>query len=105
MAVMKFAVGLAAGYVLGTRAGREKYEQILATARKLSSGSGSSAGSDTPTATVTAQPLVAGPSDTAGSAYSTADTTGSAGNSVPRAPRRRTRSTVTTPAVTTDPLA
>ena len=30
------AAGLAAGYVLGARAGREKYEQIAATARKVS---------------------------------------------------------------------
>jgi hypothetical protein len=35
MKIVKFAAGLAAGYVLGTRAGREKYEQIAATARKL----------------------------------------------------------------------
>lgn len=28
--LMKFAVGLAVGYVLGSRAGREKYEQIVA---------------------------------------------------------------------------
>ncbi|MEV6350964.1 hypothetical protein [Actinoplanes sp. NPDC051851] len=36
MKVFKLAVGFAAGYVLGTRAGREKYEQIAATARKAS---------------------------------------------------------------------
>ncbi|GAA2514444.1 hypothetical protein [Pilimelia columellifera] len=30
-----FAVGAAAGYVLGSRAGREKYEQIALTARKF----------------------------------------------------------------------
>ncbi|WP_433828510.1 hypothetical protein ACQP2E_03910 [Actinoplanes sp. CA-015351] len=33
---MKLAAGLAVGYVLGARAGREKYEQIVATARKVS---------------------------------------------------------------------
>ncbi|MEU4245637.1 hypothetical protein [Actinoplanes sp. NPDC026619] len=32
--MIKFAAGLAVGYVLGSRAGREKYEQIVATARK-----------------------------------------------------------------------
>ena len=37
MKVVTFAAGLAAGYVLGTRAGREKYQQIVATARKVSS--------------------------------------------------------------------
>ena len=36
MRLGKLAVGLAAGYVLGARAGREKYEQIAATARKVS---------------------------------------------------------------------
>ncbi|GAA2712319.1 hypothetical protein [Actinoplanes palleronii] len=37
MKMMKLAVGFAAGYVLGTRAGREKFEQIAATARKVGS--------------------------------------------------------------------
>ncbi len=36
MKVFKLAVGFAAGYVLGTRAGRERFEQIAATARKAS---------------------------------------------------------------------
>ncbi|BEL04263.1 hypothetical protein Q0Z83_024540 [Actinoplanes sichuanensis] len=36
MKVLKLAVGFAAGYVLGSRAGREKYEQIAAAARKAS---------------------------------------------------------------------
>jgi hypothetical protein len=35
MAIMKLAAGLAVGYVLGTRAGRGKYEQIAAIARKV----------------------------------------------------------------------
>ena len=30
-----FAIGLAAGYVLGTKAGRQRYEQIKRTARGL----------------------------------------------------------------------
>ncbi|MCY0925737.1 YtxH domain-containing protein [Streptomyces sp. H27-H1] len=30
-----FAVGLAVGYVLGTRAGRERYEQLKKSAREL----------------------------------------------------------------------
>ena len=34
--IAKLAAGLAAGYVLGARAGREKYDQIVAVARKLS---------------------------------------------------------------------
>jgi len=35
MRMLTFAAGLAAGYVLGTRAGREKYEQIAAGARQV----------------------------------------------------------------------
>jgi hypothetical protein len=36
MKVLTLAAGVAVGYVLGTRAGREKYEQIAEGARKLS---------------------------------------------------------------------
>ncbi|WP_327086319.1 YtxH domain-containing protein [Nonomuraea sp. NBC_01738] len=32
---MTFAAGLAVGYVLGSRAGRERYEQIKRTARRV----------------------------------------------------------------------
>lgn len=35
MRLMTLAAGLAVGYVLGTRAGREKYEQIVDNARQL----------------------------------------------------------------------
>jgi hypothetical protein len=35
MKVLTFAAGLAAGYVLGTRAGREKFDQIVTSARKM----------------------------------------------------------------------
>ncbi|MFI7410256.1 YtxH domain-containing protein [Streptomyces sp. NPDC049627] len=31
-----FVIGLAVGYVLGTRAGRERYEQLKKTAREIS---------------------------------------------------------------------
>lgn len=37
MKVIKFATGLAIGYVLGSRAGRDKYQQIVAAARKAGS--------------------------------------------------------------------
>ena len=36
MAILKLAAGVAIGYVLGSRAGRERYEQIAETARKVS---------------------------------------------------------------------
>ncbi|MEU4563188.1 hypothetical protein AB0F72_32825 [Actinoplanes sp. NPDC023936] len=35
MRLVTLAAGFATGYVLGTRAGREKYEQIAATTRKI----------------------------------------------------------------------
>ena len=35
MRLLTLAAGLAAGYVLGTRAGRGKYEQIVEGARQL----------------------------------------------------------------------
>ncbi|SDS39283.1 hypothetical protein [Actinoplanes derwentensis] len=34
MGILKLAAGVAVGYVLGSRAGREKYESIAASARK-----------------------------------------------------------------------
>jgi SLT domain-containing protein len=36
MKVLKLAAGFAVGYVVGSRAGREKYEQLAAYARKTS---------------------------------------------------------------------
>jgi len=36
MKTLTFAAGLAAGYLLGTRAGREKYQQIVHSAKNLS---------------------------------------------------------------------
>jgi hypothetical protein len=35
MKLLPIAAGLAVGYVLGTRAGRAKYEQIIDNARRL----------------------------------------------------------------------
>jgi len=40
MRIGTLAAGLAAGYVLGARAGREKYDQIAAAARRVSARSG-----------------------------------------------------------------
>jgi hypothetical protein len=38
MKIVSLAAGVAVGYVLGSRAGREKYEQIVANVRRISSG-------------------------------------------------------------------
>ncbi|WP_433728141.1 hypothetical protein ACQP2Y_14180 [Actinoplanes sp. CA-051413] len=40
MRIVKLAAGFAAGYVLGTRAGREKYERITAAVRTVSARPG-----------------------------------------------------------------
>jgi len=40
MKVVTLAAGVAVGYVLGTRAGREKYEQIVSTVRNLNTQPG-----------------------------------------------------------------
>ncbi|GAA2484820.1 hypothetical protein [Winogradskya humida] len=100
MKVVTLAAGLAVGYVLGTRAGREKYEQIVAGARKASShprvvqaqekakefvGTGTDAVTQK-LASVNPEPTTTDLSDTA----------------VPRPPRRKP--VVTTPDVGTTPL-
>jgi hypothetical protein len=101
MRVMKFAVGLAAGYVLGSRAGREKYEQILAGARKAQSHPAVTrvqqkakelldTGTDTLSARLGTEPL-------------DAETTVPIGTTAPRSPRHRTKTAPTAPSMTTDP--
>lgn len=40
MKIVTLAAGVAVGYVLGSRAGREKYEQIVATVRRVSGRTG-----------------------------------------------------------------
>ncbi|MEU4236015.1 hypothetical protein [Actinoplanes sp. NPDC026619] len=92
MKMLKLAAGFAAGYVLGSRAGREKYEQIAATARKLQAN---------PTviqAQEKAKTLLGAASDKA------AGLTGTTPR--PRAPKPPTTEpvSVTTPAVVGDPL-
>jgi len=90
MKVLTLAAGFAAGYVLGTKAGREKYEQIAATARKLSSH---------PTV-VQAQEKTKGYLHT-GSTAVTAKTKAPTVNATP-APRSAT--TTVTPGLAGDPL-
>ena len=46
-----FLVGTAAGYVLGARAGRARYEQIVRTYRKLATSKASAEGASTKTPT------------------------------------------------------
>lgn len=95
MGMLKLAAGIAVGYVLGTRAGREKYEHIAATARKVGShpsivqaqekvksfidpstdaGGGKGTGSDSAAKAVTAEP---GPAVTAAPRQTSPRPTGS----------------------------
>jgi hypothetical protein len=98
MKVLTLAAGFAVGYVLGTKAGREKYEQIATTARKVSS-----------------HPMVVLAEETAKSHLRTAGeaataklkaVTGDAQSGPPdTAPSPRRTSTVVPPVVNGDPLA
>jgi hypothetical protein len=109
MKVIKLATGLAIGYVLGSRAGRDRYEQIVATARKAQShpavtraqqkakellGAGSTP--ETGTEPVPATTPAAIDPDRPDTELTAA--TGS------RPPRRRSSSTPATPTATIDPL-
>jgi hypothetical protein len=101
MKVFTLAAGFAIGYVLGSRAGRDKYEQIVAAARKaqnhpavtqvqdrakeLLSSAGAASGTDT---------------DTEGATTST-----TAIDPAPRSSRRQRKSGVTVSDVAIDPLA
>jgi hypothetical protein len=101
MKLMTFAAGLAAGYVLGARAGREKYEQIAGAFTKARSHP----------AVTEARPAA---SDLVTNATESPATSSPIGDSSPRAasprgasprPRRpRTQATVTAPSVTADPV-
>ncbi|WP_249998234.1 hypothetical protein [Actinoplanes sp. M2I2] len=129
MKVIRFAAGLAVGYVLGSRAGREKYEQIVAAARKaqshpavtqaqekaktlLSADSGSSDSATdgqpagTPKSSLEAAPTTS-PDVTTEPAPESFEVTVPTGNAVPRPPRRSTKSTppAAAPTVIVDPLA
>ncbi len=101
MKVLKLAAGLAVGYVLGSRAGRDKYEQIVATARKAQN-----------------HPAVTQAQDKAKQLLSTASTSSqtdtypeqmtpstTATEPATRPSRRQPKGSVTVPDVAIDPLA
>ena len=78
MKIVSLAAGVAVGYVLGSRAGRDKYEQIVAGIRRMSSQPG--------VPTKTEEPLGADPVAPAPIAGAADPLTAAAG---PRPPRRR----------------
>jgi hypothetical protein len=92
MALMKLAAGLAVGYVLGARAGRDKYEQIAATARKVSAHPAVGQAQDK------AKELV-GTGTGAGSAVPSEEPAAGTAPATPRSPRRKPVP-ATTPATT-----
>jgi hypothetical protein len=93
MKLMTFAAGLAAGYVLGTKAGRERYEQIVSAFNRAGS-----------------HPVVAQARHAATDAVTTGTdalasklNSDTPGDVSPRPRRGRTQATVTAPSVTVDP--
>jgi hypothetical protein len=97
MRIVKLAAGLAVGYVLGAKAGRAKYEQIAATARKVS---------ENPTvvqARAKAMSLMATGTDAATRPANTGVTPAGA-TPRPRPPRVQPVDNVTAPAVSGDRL-
>jgi hypothetical protein len=82
---MKLAAGLATGYVLGARAGRDKYERIAAAVRTVSAGPGASAETDHQTAPEPETSAAAPPAPVA----TTEQPTAAAASAKPRRPRNR----------------
>ncbi len=101
MKVLTLAAGCAAGYVLGSRAGRDKYEQIVAAARKAQ---------DHPVVTQVqekAKQLLSSAKTAASPDTSTdADTTPAVADlgAKHRSARRQPQSSVTAPDLATEPL-
>jgi hypothetical protein len=92
MRILSLAAGFAAGYVLGSRAGREKYEQIAATAHRMSNHP------SVAQAQATAKNLLNGGTDAVAVTQSTAashEPPAAAGDSSRPARRKATSSTAT----------
>jgi cytoskeletal protein RodZ len=103
MRVMRLAAGLAVGYVLGSRAGRESYEQIVAAVRKVGGHppvAESNEATENPIST-SADPRTSKPAagTTPDEPTAPAGEAAPAVTAVPRTPKKRTKSTVTAPSV------
>jgi hypothetical protein len=110
MKVVKLAAGLAIGYVLGSRAGRDKYEQIVAAARKAQNHPAVTQAQEkakdllaaaNTSATGTNPVQATPPPAVIGSDVPATKLSGAAGS---RPPRRRSPSTPAAPTTTIDPL-
>ncbi len=110
MKLMTFAAGLAAGYVLGARAGREKYEQITAAFDRArhhpALPSAGPATSDRVTGPATSDRVTSAAeatTPTAGDRQVDSPGIASPVGPSPRPRRKGTKATVTVPSVTADP--
>ena len=99
MKVFTLASGLAVGYVLGARAGRDKYEQIVATARKAQNHPAVTQVQDK-----AKQLLSAASTTSATDPELTTTSTSVVTDAAPRSSRRQPKSGMTVPDLATDPL-
>jgi hypothetical protein len=97
MKVVTLAAGLAVGYVLGSRAGREKYEQIVASVHKVSGQPSVVKAQDK------AKELVSAGTDAVTAKLAEVNPETTTAKATPRPARRKPA--VTPPGVTTAPLA
>ena len=104
MKVFKLATGLAVGYVLGARAGRDKYEQIVATARKAQNHPAVAQVQDKAKQLLSSASTSSAP-DTDTDPELTTTFTSAVTDAAPRSSRRQPKSSMTIPDVATDPLA
>ena len=104
MKVFTLAAGLAVGYVLGARAGRDKYEQIVATARKAQNHPAVAQVQDKAKQLLSSA-STASATDTDPDPELTTTFTSAVTDAAPRSSRRQPKSSMTVPDVATDPLA
>jgi hypothetical protein len=93
MRIMTLAAGLATGYVLGARAGREKYDQIAIAARKVSGQPRTAQAGGGLESSATDTESVPAPAEATTIEQPTTDVAGTK----PRRPRNRRAKTTATP--------
>ena len=106
MKVFTLAAGLAVGYVIGARAGSDKYEQIVATARKAQNHPAVAQVQDKAKQLLSSASTSSAPdTDTDTDPELTTTFTSAVTDAAPRSSRRQPKSSMTIPDVATDPLA
>jgi hypothetical protein len=94
--IVTLAAGVAVGYVLGSRAGREKYEQIVATVQRMSGRTGVVPAQNSAEETLIGDPAAPSP-DEAASATSSPP-------AAARPPRPRRKPVTPAPGIAAAPL-